>query len=109
MSFSAVPTESERPSGEVITSEAIGYEAIRGGNHEQSHHEAINFKNEVNIKNEIASGVQPGQGRWQRNRCSGRRQRNRYSGPSAQAQGCWFNIETLFCVKYQVLRHQNRC
>ena len=24
-------------------------------------------------------------------------------------QGCWFNIETLFCVKYQVLRHQNRC
>ena len=51
MSFSAVPTESERPSGEVITSEAIGYEAIRGGNHEQSHHEAINFKNEVNIKN----------------------------------------------------------
>ena len=24
-------------------------------------------------------------------------------------QGSWFNIETLFCVKYQVLRHQNRC
>ena len=24
-------------------------------------------------------------------------------------QGGWFNIETLFCVKYQVLRHQNRC
>ena len=20
-------------------------------------------------------------------------------------QGCWFNIKTLFCVKYQVLRH----
>ena len=56
MSFSAVPTESERPSGEVITSEAIGYEAIRGGNHKQSHHEAINFKNEVNIKNEIDIG-----------------------------------------------------
>ena len=24
-------------------------------------------------------------------------------------QGSWFNIETLFCLKYQVLRHQNRC
>ena len=38
MSFSAVPTESERPSGEVITSKDI------------------NFKNEVNIKNEIDIG-----------------------------------------------------
>ena len=57
------------------------------------------------LLNEIRSAARPGA---RPPRPGGKRQAHT-SDVAGDTQGGWFNIETLFCVKYQVLRHQNRC